>query len=64
MAKALDVIFNFLFHVCKEGFVKEGISLTGKHKVLPHKDTLFVAKLIEIVAFIVAAAPYTNHIHI
>lgn len=36
----------------------------GKHKVLPDKDSFFIAKLIKIIVGINSAAPYPYHIKV
>ena len=63
MAQAADIVhklgFDVLFKV-----LGEVIHGAGEHEVLPHQQTQLVADIIEEVIGVVAAAPYTDAVHV
>ena len=56
LAELIGYIFNE-FRILR-------ISGTGKHKVLPDKESKFIAKVVEEIIFIEATPPDSKHIHI
>ena len=64
VTESFYVVLNFSLYITEKIIVKEGISLTSEHKVLPNENTLFIAKVVEGVAFVVSAASDSYHIHI
>ena len=63
-AQTFDVVFHFFLDVCEKFRVKERIRLAGKAKILPQQNAVAVTRGIERVAFIIAAAPNAQHIHV
>ena len=64
IAKPFYIVFNFPFNIFKKSIIKKRISLTSKLKILPNKNTAFIASIVKFITFIISAAPNTNHIHI
>ncbi len=64
MAQPPYVVCDLLFDAGEKRVVKEGVGLAGKRKVLPDENAPFVAGLVKFVAFIVAAAPDADHVHV
>ena len=63
IAQPLDLFRHFLADV----FLKGGIAGhhgSAKHEILPDHDSQLIADVIEIVGFVVAAAPVADHIHV
>ena len=63
VAQTLDVVDGFHAHVLQQRPFGR-VDRTGVHEILPDQDALTVAKLIEIVVFVDAAAPDPEHVHI
>ena len=63
VAQTFDIIFSLFFYPLQESRIA-GISSTGKHKILPNKNTIFICQIIETIILISSSPPYTYHIHI
>ena len=63
IAQAADIVDRLLPHIFEESIIS-GVHTAGKHKVLPHQNPVAVAEFVEIIIFVYAAAPDTQHIHI
>ena len=63
IAKPLYNYGCFLFNFIQEP-LSVGVVGAGEHKILPDHYSKPVAKLVKLVCFVVAAAPYTKHIYI
>ena len=64
MAKPFDIIFYLSFYIWKEVIIKKRVRLASELKILPNKNTTFVASIIKFIAFVISATPNSNHIHI
>ena len=63
ITQAFHIIFHFLGYTIQIMLVSRKHS-TGKHHVLPNKNTVFVAHFIKYIHLINTSAPNTQHIHI
>ena len=63
IAQPPKLVFGFLLHVQLEG-VGAGLPVVAEHEVLPDHDAELVADVIELVGFVVAAAPVADHVHV
>mgnify|MGYP006955994641 CR=1 FL=1 len=63
VAEPLHVVDGFLTDVFQK-LPFGGIEAARKHEVLPDEDAVAVAKLVEKVAFVGAAAPDAEHVHV
>ena len=57
------VIGDFSCHFGKKGIISR-IERAGKHRILPDKNAKCVTEIVEIIAFIPAATPDAQHVHI
>ena len=63
MTQSLYIVNCFLSCVLSE-FICYIIYIAGIHQILPYNQTFLIAKVIEFIAWIVTAAPYTNTVKI
>ena len=61
--QALHVIVGFLAHVVEKRFIS-GIQAASEHEILPDENPHFIAKIIEVVTLVNAAAPDAQHVHV
>src|SRR6266850_1563319 len=63
IAQPLDLLRHFFTNVLLKGQVS-GNHGAAEHEVLPHHDAEFVADIVEVIGFVVAAAPIPDHVHV
>ena len=63
MAKASDIVFDFLRNIGKKAFVRR-IQMAGKHEILKNKQAKLIADVEEIVIRINGAAPHADAVEI
>ena len=54
---------NFTLDIFQKTFLEKRITLAGKRKVLPDKDTHFIAFFQKRIIRVITAAPYAQQIH-
>src|SRR6478736_1456911 len=57
------VIFGFRTNAIQE-FLIARIHAAGKHEVLPHEYSQFVADVVELIGLVDAATPNAQHVHV
>ncbi len=63
VAETLHLLSGFLADVFLEGEVA-GNHGAAEHEVLPDHDAEFVADVVKVVGFVIAAAPVADHVHV
>ena len=63
IAQAADLKFGFDFDILLEG-VGAGLPIVAEHEILPDHDAELVAEVVELLGFVIAAAPVANHVHV
>ena len=63
IAQAADLKFGFEFDILLEG-VSAGLPIVAEHEILPDHDAELVAEVVEILGFVIAAAPVADHVHV
>lgn len=60
VAQTFDIIFSLFFYPLQESRIA-GISSTGKHKILPNKNTIFICQIIETIILISSSPIYVPY---
>ena len=63
MAQPPDLILRLGPRAGHEGVVGR-VKRAGEHEILPHEQPQLVAQIVEILAFVDAAAPDPHHVHV
>ena len=63
VAQAANLLCGFLGDV-ELPVVGAGLPVVAEHEVLPDHDAELVAQVVELVGFVVAAAPMADHVHV
>src|ERR1700687_1665613 len=63
ITQALHLLDHLLPHVFLEGGISRDHG-SAEHEILPDHDAQFVADVIEVVRFVIPAAPVPDHVHV
>ena len=63
VAQTHHIVDGFLAHIFKH-FALGGIKTACEHKVLPYKDSVLVAQVVENVVLVDSSTPHAQHIHV
>src|SRR5690554_7781859 len=61
VAQTLYIVFGFAPNVVQMGLVAR-LQSTGKHKILPHQNTILIAQLVKIIFFINRSEEHTSEL--
>ena len=64
VAQSANLIGNLLLASINKPCVVFGYIGAGKHKILPHHDTVTIANIVKNVLFVQSATPHTQHIEV
>src|SRR6266536_4538389 len=63
ISQSPDIINRLLSYVIKK-LLGAGIHAPGEHEIVPDEDPHLVAELVEVIAFVDASTPDTQHVHV
>src|SRR5579872_4488072 len=63
IAQTLDLFDGLFMNILLKGDVARN-HIAAKSEFLPHHNAEFIADVVEIVRFVVAATPFANHVHV